>query len=119
MTILQFLQKDALHGRFPCLRRRNIVPETISRGESKIKIDRHDELVNELRMQLLTLVACFSVMLTGISYAKVATLQRAVPVAVRETAPDFTLQGQNGQKFSLSELRGKSPVVLIFYRGYW
>jgi cytochrome oxidase Cu insertion factor (SCO1/SenC/PrrC family) len=77
-------------------------------------------MTTELRMLLLTLVACFSVMLTGISHATVeAVLQRVTPVAVGETAPDFTLENQSGQKFSLSESRGKNPVVLAFYRGYW
>ena len=45
--------------------------------------------------------------------------QRAAPVAVGEQAPDFTLTDQNGQKRSLAAERGKRPVVLVFYRGYW
>ena len=45
--------------------------------------------------------------------------QRADPVAVGEVAPDFTLEDQSGQKVTLSDARGKSPVVLVFYRGYW
>lgn len=44
---------------------------------------------------------------------------RDTPIAVGDVAPDFTLEGHNGQKVSLSEARGKSPVVLVFYRGYW
>jgi peroxiredoxin len=38
---------------------------------------------------------------------------------VGEQAPDFTLTDQAGQKRSLSAERGKRPVVLVFYRGYW
>jgi cytochrome oxidase Cu insertion factor (SCO1/SenC/PrrC family) len=45
--------------------------------------------------------------------------ERAAPVAVGEMAPDFTLENQNGNKVTLSAARGKSPVVLVFYRGYW
>jgi len=76
-------------------------------------------MVNELRMLLLTLVGCFSLMITGISYATVETVpQRAAPVAVGEAAPDFTLEDQNGRKVTLSESRS-NPVVLAFYRGYW
>ncbi len=45
--------------------------------------------------------------------------QRNRPVGVGEVAPDFTLEDQNGKKIALSETRGKSPVVLVFYRGYW
>jgi cytochrome oxidase Cu insertion factor (SCO1/SenC/PrrC family) len=35
-----------------------------------------------------------------------------------QSAPDFTLQDQNGQPFHLAAARG-SRVVLVFYRGYW
>ena len=45
--------------------------------------------------------------------------QRNSPVAVSEVAPDFTLQDHSGQKVTLSDARGKSPVVLVFYRGHW
>ena len=77
-------------------------------------------MVNEPRMLLLTLAGGFSLVFMGISHAKVETVsQRVAPVAVGETAPDFTLEDQNGRKVSLSESRGKNPVVLVFYRGYW
>ena len=33
-------------------------------------------------------------------------------------APDFTLPRPDSSALSLSELRGKT-VVLVFYRGYW
>ena len=45
--------------------------------------------------------------------------ERSSPVAVGDTAPDFTLEDQNRNKVTLSDARGKSPVVLVFYRGYW
>ena len=77
-------------------------------------------MVHELQMLLLSLAGGCSLVFMGISHAKVETVpQRAAPVAVGETAPDFTLQDQNGRKVSLSQARGKSPVVLVFYRGYW
>jgi len=38
--------------------------------------------------------------------------------AAGKPAPDFTLKDQDGRDFSLSSLHG-SPVLLIFYRGYW
>lgn len=44
---------------------------------------------------------------------------RTSPIAVGEVAPDFTLEDQSGRKVTLSEARGKQPVVLVFYRGYW
>jgi len=44
---------------------------------------------------------------------------RSTPVSVGEMAPNFTLEDQNKNKVRLSAARGKSPVVLVFYRGYW
>ncbi len=45
--------------------------------------------------------------------------ERSTPVAVGDMAPDFKLKDQNGHKITLSAAREKSPVVLVFYRGYW
>ncbi len=45
--------------------------------------------------------------------------ERETPVAVGEFAPDFTLEDLHQNKVTLSDARGKSPVVLVFYRGYW
>ncbi len=42
---------------------------------------------------------------------------RTEPLKVGATAPDFTLNDQNGKPITLSKAR--SPVVLVFYRGYW
>lgn len=47
------------------------------------------------------------------------TAQDSKPLAVGQTAPDFTLVDHLGKKVTLSESKGKSPVVLVFYRGYW
>lgn len=41
------------------------------------------------------------------------------PVGVGDEAPDFTLAGHKGAEVKLSDARGKSPVVLVFYRGHW
>jgi cytochrome oxidase Cu insertion factor (SCO1/SenC/PrrC family) len=49
----------------------------------------------------------------------VAQTQRSTPLGVGEVAPDFTLVDHHGQKTTLSKSRGDSPVVLVFYRGYW
>lgn len=40
-------------------------------------------------------------------------------VAVGTMAPDFTLSKFGGGTTTLSSLRGKKNVVLVFYRGYW
>lgn len=60
----------------------------------------------------------------SVAFALIATLcsaaePRKAPVAVGETAPEFSLQDQNGQTVKLSASRGERPVVLVFYRGYW
>ena len=40
-------------------------------------------------------------------------------IQVGEVAPDFTLRAPDGSSRSLSELRGKKNLVLIFFRGTW
>ena len=40
-------------------------------------------------------------------------------VAVGDEAPDFTLEDLDGNPVTLSAARGKSPTVVVFYRGYW
>src|SRR5262245_20363774 len=43
------------------------------------------------------------------------------PTALRvgERAPDFALPDAAGRTVALADYRGKKPVVLVFYRGYW
>jgi cytochrome oxidase Cu insertion factor (SCO1/SenC/PrrC family) len=38
---------------------------------------------------------------------------------VGQAAPDFTLPDSTGRSVSLADYRGRQPVVLVFYRGYW
>jgi cytochrome oxidase Cu insertion factor (SCO1/SenC/PrrC family) len=38
---------------------------------------------------------------------------------VGERPPDFRLADASGQPVTLSDYRGRKPVVLVFYRGYW
>jgi cytochrome oxidase Cu insertion factor (SCO1/SenC/PrrC family) len=40
-------------------------------------------------------------------------------VRVGSPAPDFTLEDEKGQPLTLSQLRSKKNVVLVFYRGHW
>lgn len=40
-------------------------------------------------------------------------------IKLGDTAPDFTLEDQDGKPITLSAYRGKQTVVLVFYRGYW
>jgi cytochrome oxidase Cu insertion factor (SCO1/SenC/PrrC family) len=38
---------------------------------------------------------------------------------VGQPAPDFTLPDANGAPVTLASFRGRTPVVVVFYRGYW
>lgn len=58
---------------------------------------------------------------TSASFSRVLNTaqERKSPIATGTEAPDFTLKDQHGRQIKLSESRGKNPVVLVFYRGYW
>lgn len=45
--------------------------------------------------------------------------RRGTAIGVGDVAPEFTLEDQDSHRVSLSDARGKSPIVLVFYRGYW
>ena len=58
--------------------------------------------------------------IVALANATIAQTQSvAKPVGIGEAAPDFTLVDHHGTKVTLSDSKGKSPVVLVFYRGYW
>ena len=71
----------------------------------------------------MKVVTAFFQTIVLVSISMAANLQsttiHSTPIAVGDVAPDFTLEDQNGHKVTLSDTRGKSPVVLVFYRGYW
>ena len=72
-------------------------------------------MVNVLTAFLQTIVLFSLAMAANLQ----STTVRNVPIAVGDVAPDFTLEDQHGRKVTMSDARGKSPVVLVFYRGYW
>lgn len=43
----------------------------------------------------------------------------SVKLKLGEKAPDFALPNGDGKLVVLSEYTQRSPVVLIFYRGFW
>lgn len=43
----------------------------------------------------------------------------ATALRVGEPPPDFTLPDAAGRRVALADYRGETPVVLVFYRGYW
>lgn len=59
------------------------------------------------------------VLLIGVALISVHAQTSVKPLAAGNTAPDFTLVDHHGRKVTLSDFKDKSPVVLVFYRGYW
>jgi hypothetical protein len=61
------------------------------------------------------------VLVAGAWFNFVLTRVPDTPTAFRvgERAPDFTLPDASGRPVTLADYRGKKPVVLVFYRGYW
>lgn len=68
-------------------------------------------------MRKYVLFAALALSVAGLTPA---AERRTSPVAVGETAPDFSLKDQNGETVKLSASRDQQrPAVLVFYRGYW
>jgi hypothetical protein len=52
--------------------------------------------------------------------AAIASAQTApAPLKAGDKAPDFALPNGDGKLVTLSEHTQNSPVLLVFYRGYW
>jgi hypothetical protein len=67
-------------------------------------------------------LALAMVLLGGGSYVNFVLAKIAPsPTVLRlgERPPDFTLLDAAGRPVSLADYRGRKPVVLVFYRGYW
>ena len=55
-----------------------------------------------------------------VSFGKTSTADRTRTLKVGDQAPDFTLPGhRGGEKFKLSDLRGKKNAVMVFYPLDW
>ncbi len=76
-----------------------------------------------------TLALCLAVFIGGCSNKPVSedALQNetgytdvaGVKMAVGQPAPDFALPDYRGNRYLLSSFRGRSNVMLLFYRGSW
>lgn len=71
-----------------------------------------------------TWVAASSVAMTGFfTFAFVVMFRLpsspATGTEVGDPAPDFAVANQEGQPISLFDFRGRGPVLLVFYRGFW
>lgn len=67
----------------------------------------------------IILVLLFVFANVAYTFAQQQTMKREKAIAVGDVAPDFTLEDVDGNKVTLSISKGKEPVVLVFYRGYW
>jgi len=74
--------------------------------------------MSRLRKILLTVFVLFLLAAGFVAWKSVILPKPQSSFASLQSAPDFTLNDQNGKPFTLSSLRG-SRVVLVFYRGYW
>ena len=70
-----------------------------------------------LRKILLSVLVLFLLAAGFVAWKSILPKPQS-PFVSLQTAPDFTLNDQDGKPFTLSKLRG-SRVVLVFYRGYW
>ena len=84
--------------------------------------------MNMMKIKPYLLIACALLLLTGCDNAPVPedaissetgyTDVASVKLTIGTAAPDFNLQSLNGDRVTLSELRG-TKVLMIFYRGHW
>jgi len=67
------------------------------------------------------LVLSVMLVLGGAAFNFVLARIPAVQTTLRvgERAPEFTLPDATGRPVALADYRGKKPVVIVFYRGYW
>jgi AhpC/TSA family len=95
------------------------LPDKSDKNSFRLYFGRRIELrIMKLLTPLLQITFLVSLGVSASSRLPI-NFQRNAPVAVGDFAPDFTLEDQNRNKVTLSNARGKSPVVLVFYRGYW
>jgi cytochrome oxidase Cu insertion factor (SCO1/SenC/PrrC family) len=69
----------------------------------------------------IALALSSALLVAGIWFNVAVARIPASPTVLRvgERPPDFTLPDAEGRPVTLAEFRGKKPVVLVFYRGYW
>ena len=55
-----------------------------------------------------------------VSFGRTSVADKTETLKVGDPAPDFTLSGhRGGEKFTLSDTRGKKNVVMVFYPLDW
>lgn len=64
----------------------------------------------------------FGALALGAAFAPTASQAEeapTTPVAVGQTAPDFTLPDPNDNNHALASLRGEKNLLMVFFRGAW
>jgi hypothetical protein len=72
-------------------------------------------------LPIISLVVSVAVLGLGGFFHFVAARVPVTPTAfvIGRPAPEFTLPDSAGRTVSLADYRGRKPVLLVFYRGYW
>jgi cytochrome oxidase Cu insertion factor (SCO1/SenC/PrrC family) len=75
----------------------------------------------ESKNMRILLTALMTLLLTTLVFSQVKPVEISKKNALKvgEIAPDFSLKDQNGTIVKLSKVAKKSPVILVFYRGFW
>jgi cytochrome oxidase Cu insertion factor (SCO1/SenC/PrrC family) len=69
----------------------------------------------------LALGLCALLLIGGAWFNFVGARVPDTPTTLRlgDRPPDFTLPDASGRPVSLADYRGRKPVLIVFYRGYW
>ncbi len=72
-------------------------------------------------LTIASFAATLLLLVTATLFNFVAMKVPASPPAfvIGRPAPDFTLPDAAGHPVRLADYRGRKPIVLVFYRGYW
>lgn len=62
-------------------------------------------------------IACCAVLAIGFASSVQAQEdgEKLLPIKVGDAAPDFDLVGSDGKQYTLSQFKGKKPVILAFF----
>lgn len=66
-------------------------------------------------MKILHRITSIALITALLTMAQLASAEGEVELKVGDKAPDFSLQGSDGNTYTLSQFKGKSPVVIAFF----
>jgi len=71
------------------------------------------------RLSISVAVVAMTMVLVAAKATPAAPPDLSERVEVGQEAPLFELESSDGESLRLAELRGESPLILIFFRGTW